>query len=121
MKKPSPARLELSCTLTPSSVMLSAPCGRPLMVVPRLLLPVVCAPGSAVTKSSAVRVVSGSDSICLHVDDAGDRGALGLHDRAGAFDDDRLVDAADFELDRNRCGRPGDDLHVRQGGRLESL
>jgi hypothetical protein len=61
MKKPSPARLLLSWTLTPSSVMLIEPVGRPLIVVPRLLLPVVIAPGSAVTKSSAVRVTSGSD------------------------------------------------------------
>src|SRR5688572_28591842 len=39
MKKPSPARLELSCTLTPSSVMLIAPSGNPLIAVSRLFMP----------------------------------------------------------------------------------
>src|SRR5512137_260482 len=52
MKKPSVDRLLLSCTFTPSSVMLIEPVGSPLIVVARLLpVPGTRAPGSIVTKS----------------------------------------------------------------------
>lgn len=49
MKNPSPARLLLSWTFTPSSVMLIEPSGNPLMVVFRLSLAVVIAPGRPTT------------------------------------------------------------------------
>ena len=82
--------------LTPSSVMLIVPCGRPLIVESRLP-PGVDTPGRKLTKSIALRLVSGSfviwlvlivvetvdDCVCTISDDGGDGHLLG--------------DAADFE------------------------
>ena len=58
-KKPSVERSVLSWMLTPSSVMLIVPRGRPLIVASRLPAG-VDTPGSRFTKSIALRVVSGS-------------------------------------------------------------
>ena len=58
-KKPSVDRSVLSCTLTPSSVMLMVPRGRPLMTDCRLPFD-VATPGMNGTKSIALRLVSGS-------------------------------------------------------------
>ena len=58
-KKPSLVRFVLSCTLIPSRVMLITPCGRPLIVALRLP-PGVETPGRKLTKSMALRDVSGS-------------------------------------------------------------
>jgi len=63
-KNPSLVRSVLSWTLTPSSVMLMVPRGRPLMTAWRLPFAVVT-PGSMLTKSIALRVVSGSCVICF--------------------------------------------------------
>ena len=73
VKNPSVVFRVLSCTFTPSSVMLIAPCGSPLIVELRLLLGVLT-PGRKVTKSSTLRLVSGRLSIdfTLIVDETAD-------------------------------------------------
>ena len=58
-KNPSVVRSVLSCTFTPSSVMLMVPRGSPLMVAWRLP-PGVDTPGRKLTKSMALRLVRGS-------------------------------------------------------------
>ena len=58
MNMPSDPRL--SCTLTPSSVMLMEVVGRPLIVDPRKFRPLVWIPGRLTTKSSAVCEITGS-------------------------------------------------------------
>ena len=58
-KKPSLVLSVLSWMFTPSRVMLIAPCGRPLTVESRFP-PGVETPGMKVTKSIALRLVSGS-------------------------------------------------------------
>src|SRR5262249_3622642 len=68
-KKPSSPLLPLlvlSCTFTPSSVMLMAVRGRPLMDACRLPTAVVT-PGRRLTKSIALRLVIGSLTIWLAV------------------------------------------------------
>jgi hypothetical protein len=61
-KNPSVVRSVLSWMFTPSSVMLMAPRGRPLIWDCRLP-PGVATPGRNVTKSIALRLVSGSFTI----------------------------------------------------------
>ena len=58
-KNPSVDRSVLSCTFTPSSVMLIVPRGRPLIVAWRLPAGVET-PGRKLTKSIALLLVSGS-------------------------------------------------------------
>ena len=79
----------------PSSVMLIALCGRPLTVESRLP-PGVLTPGRLTTKSSALRLVSGSFEIWLTfivVETAADC-VCTISD--AALHDDRLLEAADL-------------------------
>ena len=100
-KKPSPVFRWLSCTLTPSTVMLIELCGRPLTVESRLP-PGVLTPGRIVTKSSALRLPIGSLRIWFAsmVDVTAGDCVWMISDPP--CDDDGLLKTADFESDLHR-------------------